>query len=182
MEQKEQQMRISDEEISVLKTTFAENDALLKSVRKAMLGLPMKTDEAKYLAELFKSEELKRVVRKMFLPEIDGDAPLGQILDLWMTVSIVDKMPDIALMQLESRELLIQQLEAGLQNLEKGEEINLTSFTVMKDEETDYINIITRNTLINHVDQQLIQIKILAGRKEESVEDTKKRLQKDSTQ
>ncbi len=104
------QMRITDADLSIIKNTFAENDELLK------------------------------VLRKVFLPEITEDTPLGQVIDLWMTVKIEDLTPEQAL-----------------------------------------INIKARNTLITHIEQQLLQLKFLAGMKSETVDQTKERLSKDSS-
>ena len=44
-----------------------------------------------------------------------------------------------------------------------------------------YVNLTVRNTLIIHVEQQLDQIRMLAGKKDETPEETIKRLQMDST-
>ena len=104
-----QQMRITDNELSLLKNTFADN------------------------------EELLRVLRKIFLPELDANTPIGQNLDLWMTVKIDELSPEDAI-----------------------------------------INLKARNTVIQHLEMCLMQIKMLAGVKEETVEQTKDRLKKDS--
>ena len=104
-----QQMRISDLELQLIKSTFAGN------------------------------EELLMLLRKIFLPELDASLPLGQNLDLWMTLKIDDMDPEQAI-----------------------------------------INLKARHTVIQHIEQQLLSLKLLAGMKEESVEDTKKRLQQDS--
>lgn len=103
------EMRLNDTDLSMIKNTFAGKDELLK------------------------------VIRKIFLPEITADAPIGQSLDLWMTLKVEDMSPEDAL-----------------------------------------INIKARNTVIQHVEMCLNQLKVLAGMKEESVEETKKRLKKDS--
>jgi hypothetical protein len=103
------EMRITDAELSLIKNTFSENDALLK------------------------------VLRKVFLPEVTADAPIGQNLDLWMTLKIED-----------------MSLEEAL------------------------INLKARNTVINHIELCLGQLKVLAGLKDETVEATKERLKKDS--
>ncbi len=104
-----QEMRISDSDLSILKNTFAENDELLK------------------------------VLRKIFLPEISASSPIGQNIDLWMTLKIEDMSPEQAM-----------------------------------------VKILARNTLIQHLEQCLSQIKILAGQKEETVEQTKANLLKNS--
>lgn len=105
-----QEMRISDEELQLLKNTFSGNNDLLK------------------------------LLRKVFLPEISSKAPFGQNIDLWMTVKIDDLSPEEAI-----------------------------------------INLKARNILINHIEQQLLQLYLLAGMKEETVEETKKRLSKNSS-
>lgn len=104
-----QEMRISDVELELIKNTYSENDDLLK------------------------------LLRKIFLPELDVNAPIGQNLDLWMTMKIEDLSPEDAL-----------------------------------------INLKARNTLIQHVEMCLGQLKILAGQKKETVEETKERLKKNS--
>lgn len=104
------QMRITDAELSLIKMTFAENDTLLKTLRK------------------------------IFLPELDPTAPIGQNIDLWMTLKVDDQTP---------------------------EEV--------------YVNLKARNTVIQHIEMCLQQLEILAGMKEESVEETKNRLAKDSS-
>lgn len=104
-----QQMRISDKELELIKSTFAGN------------------------------EELLMLMRKVFLPEISPELPLGQNIDLWMTVKVEDMTPEEAI-----------------------------------------INLKARNTVIQHVESQLMTLKMLAGTREESVEATKKRLAQDS--
>lgn len=99
------QMRITDAELQTIKSLFADNEEGLK------------------------------VMRKIFLPELDPATPLGQNLDLWMTVKIEDMSPEQAV-----------------------------------------INIKARNTLITHIEQQLLQLRSLAGLKVETVEETKTRL------
>tara|TARA_R100001530_G_C4291459_1_gene148131 strand:- start:593 stop:925 length:333 start_codon:yes stop_codon:yes gene_type:complete len=103
------EMRITDAELEILKNTFSDNVDLIK------------------------------LLRKIFLPEITADDPIGQNIDLWMTIKIDDMSPEQAM-----------------------------------------VNIKARNSLITHIDTQLMVIKSLAGSKKETVEETKERLQKDS--
>lgn len=103
-------MRITPEEMALIRSTFKGNDALLK------------------------------LMRKVFLPEIDPNAPLGQIVDLWMALNLKD----------------------------------LTS-------EQAQIKIEARNTLILHVEQQLIALKTMSESVDETPEEAKARLKKDSS-
>lgn len=104
------EMRITDAELSWIKNTFAENDIGLK------------------------------VFRKIFFPEVTVNAPLGQNVDLWMTLKLEEMSPEEAL-----------------------------------------VNIKARNSVIQHVEGCLMQLKALAGLKEETVEQTLERLKKDSS-
>lgn len=103
------QMRYSDEEISLIQHTFKGNEKLL------------------------------RLMRKVFLPELEADAPLGQMIDLWMTAKVDDMTPEQAM-----------------------------------------INIKARNSLILHVDQQLLSLKLLAETSGQTPEEAVMKLKKDS--
>lgn len=81
------QMRITSTEIQILKSTFKGN------------------------------EELVRLMRKLFLPELDAYAPIGQIIDLWMTVKIDEMSPEQAVINLKARNQLISHLESVLNTI-----------------------------------------------------------------
>lgn len=103
-------MRFTDDEIAIAKATFKGNDRLLK------------------------------LLRKVFLPEYDPNAPLGQVIDLWMTLDVTNKHPD------EVR-----------------------------------TNILARNQLITHIEQQLMQLKFLAELNEPTEAERKEKAKKDSS-
>lgn len=102
-------MRYSDEELSLIKKTFAGNEVLLK------------------------------LLRKVFLPEYDPQAPIGQVIDLWMTL-------DLANLSEQERE----------------------------------VRIFARNGLITHLEHQLMELSILADRKDETPAEQEARQKKDS--
>lgn len=104
------QSRITDEDLAVIKGLFADNESALK------------------------------LMRKIFLPEIDVTAPLGQVVDMWMPVEIDDVTPEQAL-----------------------------------------VNIKARKTLIVHIETCLMQLRNMAGTKDETVEQTKKKLAQNSS-
>jgi hypothetical protein len=102
-----QEMRISDDELSLIKNTFADNDQLLK------------------------------LLRKVFLPEITASAPLGQNIDLWMTLKIDDLPPEQAIINLKARNTVIQHIEMQLQMLSvlagrKDESVEVTKERLKK--------------------------------------------------
>jgi hypothetical protein len=57
------QMRYTEEEINIMRATFHGNEKLVK------------------------------LLRKVFLPTLDPEAPLGQMVDLWMTLPVTHETP-----------------------------------------------------------------------------------------
>ena len=183
MAEKKQRMRYSDAELSVLKTVFASDDELLMILRKAFLFAPFEANEKARLKAVFKDEQLLKLMRKTYLPEIEWNAPVGQIIDLWMTIDVKDKEPEAAMIVMRARKHLMECIEMGLERLahpEKEIKIGVSDFQISDDAEDSLVALIARNTLITHTEQQINQISVLAGEKEETVEETKERLSKNS--
>lgn len=185
--QKRQTMRFNDAELSLIKNTFAENDELLKALRKVFLQMELTvTDKA--VLNVFHSEELLAVVRKAWLPSLDANAPAHQLIDLYMTVDIKDKTPQEAFPHIVARQIVIEYLEQQLETLQTldtlKEERRFTSLIpsdVIGDEFSTYVNLTARNIIIAHTEMQLEQMRVLAGQKDETLEETQRRLQSNSS-
>lgn len=80
-------MRITDEELATIKALYSDNPGALK------------------------------LLRKIFLPEVTPDAPIGQQVDLWMTLKIEDLDPEQALINVKARNSVIQHVEGCLMQL-----------------------------------------------------------------
>jgi hypothetical protein len=188
MAKKKQQMRYNDGELSIIKKTFVENDELLLAMRKVMLQFEL-NDADKAILKVFKAKELQNLVSKTFLPGLEAEAPRHQLIDLWMTIDVKDKNMEEMEMIFEARLLLIQILEQQLKEMfdiaegeDESRDIKLTELTGYKGQgaKAYYPGLLARNTLISHVEMQLAQLEGLAGMKDETVEQTIARLQKDS--
>lgn len=81
------QMRITLEEQQLIQSTFKNNERLLK------------------------------LMRKMFLPEIDPNAPIGQLVDLWLSLSIKDMSPEQAYQHIMARNQVISHVDQVLMQL-----------------------------------------------------------------
>jgi hypothetical protein len=178
------QMRYSDAELSVIKNTFCENEDVLKAIRKHFLQLKLSKAEEAMLKGF--SKDVLAVLRKSFLPEIDGDAPIHQVVDLLITVDIKEKTPDQLYLAFNARKVLIDYINERLADLEGAKTDKSISFADLsviegKDEEKLWIDMNVRNTLVVHVEQQLSQLQILAGSPDETPEQTKEKLLKDSS-
>ena len=108
---KKQQMRYSDTELALIKNIFSENEELLKALRKHMLQLDITLADHQLLNDFIKNKpDVQALLRKTYLPTLDGDAPFHQILDLWMTIKIEDKNPESVYPTLMARDILILSL------------------------------------------------------------------------
>jgi len=179
----EKRMRVSDEEIELLKNTFGGDYDFLLAIRNLFFGLNVTEEQVKQVSDTFSgNDKLLQLMRKMFLPEVSGEIPFGQTIDLWLSVEIKDKDEVEVMSVLESRARLIENLEKTLQLLSepKLESVDLT-INPKKIREYSKTDVLVRNSFIAHVEQVLMQISILSGQKDETVEQIKERLKKNST-
>jgi len=82
------QMRFTEDELRLIRDTFKDNDRLLK------------------------------LMRKVFLPELDPDAPLGQVIDLWLSLPLKEMDPRDAMVNMLARNQLIMHVEQQLMQLQ----------------------------------------------------------------
>lgn len=183
---KKQQSRYSDEELGIIKNTFEENENLAKALRKYFIQFELSKEDNSLLDNFIRSKKnVQSVLRKTFLPTIDGNAPIHQVFDLWMTIGIKEKSPEQAYPLLLSRAMVIKYLDSRLTELEGGKKTKTSIakllITKNKSQLEAYVNITTRNIIIEHTEMQIAQLLILAGSKEETLEQVKERLLKNST-
>lgn len=182
-------MRFSDLELQIIKNTFAENEDLLKIVRKVFLQMDLNAVDLALLQTMILGKpDVIKVMKKTFMPELDPEVPIGQQIDLWLTIALKDIMPDMAVMHLQSIDLWRRYLEQEFRNLENNKlgaerEIKLSELSDIKDklEKDIFVDMLARNTIVNSTEQGLMQLLILAGKKDETIEEMKKKLEKDSS-
>lgn len=182
-EKKERPMRYSDKELSLIKNTFAENDALIMAIRKALLGAKLSKGEQAFVDSL--TEDAFGVVKKTLTPQIDVDAPLFQITDLWLNINTKESGLEKTYIDIRARKIVEDYMTGMLGNMRGNAGsggITLESLKYVGTEiaEDAVVNLSARNTILTHIDFQLFQIKTLAGQKDETVDQTKLRLSKDS--
>ncbi len=89
------QMRITPEEMELIKRTFSGNEMLV------------------------------RLMRKLFLPELDPKAPIGQMVDLYMTIKVEELSMEDALVKLRARNELISHVDQVLMTIKLISEMTL---------------------------------------------------------
>ena len=79
---------MTEEELTLIKSTFGGNERVLK------------------------------LLRKVFLPEYDPMAPFGQTIDLWLAATQLKELPpDIAYQHILARNMVIGHVEAQIEQL-----------------------------------------------------------------
>lgn len=178
--------RYDDKELSLIKNTFSDNLSVLKLLRKVFLQAKLSKEDINKLSKISDSADLLFLLKKTYAPEIEVDAPLGQVVDLWLTIDTKGLSPNDVNLALKVRSRLKELISLGLQRLEKPKEkgvVEIVDYTpdFSMNSEDLYVEYTARNALISHTEFQLNQLNILAGEKQESVEETKMRLLKNST-
>jgi hypothetical protein len=183
MRQTDQKLRYTDVELSLIKNTFAGDDTYLYAVRKHMLGMELTKGELDIIKNM--TAELKALLRKVFLPQIDGDAPLFQLVDMQMGLGadIKGKTKQEANDYIDAKALEIDYIDSRIQKLDGMVATDMPSLGQMANlrDPNAFVNITARNYLLSYIDSFVNELKLLAGRKEDSVEETIKKIRKDSS-
>lgn len=177
-------MRFNKKELELIKLTFKDNLPLLFALRKTFLQMELSEAEDIQIKNHIK-DDVVQLIKKIFLPTLDGNAPINQVVDLWMTLQIADKNPDEAVLFMDARGKVIKYLANVIDIIGGKDNCYTIDFNSLLDEEANseerFINIIARNAIIFHVEEQLRQINILANQTEETPEEEAKRTKTDST-
>lgn len=181
-------MRFTDTELGLIKSLFADNDELLYAIRKVMFQFET-TDQEKETIKRAINDSTLALLYKVFLPGLDPDAPIHQMADivLGLGVEIKSLSPDGAWPFIKAKEVSMDYLGQQLKALNGNVATNHISLTELSDisgpktqREQKYINVIARNFILSFIDSMFQQIQTLAGKKEESVEQTLARLAQNS--
>jgi hypothetical protein len=170
-------MRYTDKELGLIKSLFAENEDALIALRKKMWGSEMTTTEknlTKYNAESV------AVLKKTFNPELDPNAPINQVIDRWVIAQFGEKKPEEARLVFKSVKIVIDYLSGRLEG-KKVFELDELLFNEGNDDETNLVNMMARNDIVRAIESCLKQLEVLAGEKTETPEETRERLQRDSS-
>ena len=190
MRDSKQKMRFSDSDLGLMKSLFAEDDSLFYAIRKVMYQFPLDETERELIEKSY-NPEVAYILKKTFNPDLDPDSPVHQLTHLGLSLGadIKGLSPEGAWPLLRAKKIEIDYINQQLEivgKLDKKPKIvldDLISFegSTAKAEE-EFINVTAWNWLLSFIDSNLQQLKFFAGQKTETVEETKIRLGRDSTQ
>lgn len=185
--EKDQYFIFSEAELSLIKNTFSDNDELLYAIRNVLLQFPL-SDGQKATLSVGLNENVIKVLRKRIIPELAPTYPLGQLPSILTTLTQELKVKDIEEMtpQFVAKQLEIDYLEqqfAKLEGKDVEEVIKLANLGTIRGKTPDerYVEMTAYLFLLGYIDPMLGMIKNLAGDKNETPEEQKKRLTRDSS-
>lgn len=184
-EEAKRQTAFTDEELDVIKATFAENKALIKLIRNVILQLEVSENEQKMLEEVVsKNKAVLNILSKTLCPKLDGKTSLYFMGDLWSTAELTNRNIKDAMPLIRANQKFIDYMVQQINELsgKKDRKIVLAELTDFKDksDEEIYADIIVRNTVLRHTEINLGQILLLAGLKNETSEETLVKLKRNS--
>ena len=165
MKEVSQKSRYSEEELSMISASFFENNDLLMAIRKFFLQGELTPHQEQYLKSL--TPDITKLLRKCLLPEIDPDAPLHQVVDLWLTIDTTNKLPEDSILDMKARKIVISYLEQQFDRLREDKEfgnIELKDlvYNDRKNNDQAFTELKARNTLLSHIDVHIEELRILA--------------------
>ena len=178
-------MRYSDKELSLIKNTFAEQLDLMVLIRKFLLQGEMTEEEMKTIKRYTDNTEVLTILKKAVNPKIDKLAPPFETVDLFSSMDMNPTPYDHAYRAINARTLAGKYLDDRFATLagESPKEVQFDTLHIpTEDIEQTYLNLIARNFLLSHIDSQLFNsLMVIAGQKNETPEQQKKRLTQDSS-
>lgn len=179
-----QKMLISDMEIALIKSTFVENDGLLQIMRSLFEGLEVSQSDRELIKSIFSNNDLRNLIIKRFYPTINGDSPIGQTVDIWLGPAVDGKGLNEIREEIIIYNKFVKLLKKALALLDNpfGESVdlgvNIDSNIMVED--PFFSTLLARNKFIKYIESQLVMLKVIAGQKEETPQQAKKRLEGDS--
>lgn len=180
-----QKMRYSNAELSLIKNTFGGDDTYLYAVRKHMLGVELSEGEQKIINAL--SDETKALLKKTFMPSIDGDSPFFVLTDmaLGLKTELNGKSRQEAEDIIAIKKLEVAYTKSRLDALDGVVTNDIPTLEEMSDlnHEDVFTRISARNFLLGQIDTLCVyDLKLLANKKDnETVQQAAERMAKDSS-
>jgi hypothetical protein len=176
-----------ERDLKLIKENFAENEPLLKDIRSLLIGRPITDKSREQIREIFKNEDLIRIVKNQIYQDSDDDIPAGQMNDFWMNANKIEGMTYEQVQQSIIFRTKVLKLLRQIPIVLKNPELKIELFEPPADENSYDWNlrpdcdILARNLYAKSIDTAMFYLKIRAGTKKETPEETMERLRKDSS-
>jgi hypothetical protein len=171
------QFKYTDQELELIKQTFAEDDALLIILRKVLMQGELNAVELARLPVL-QSKDVVKLLRKIILPAYDLEAPIGQTTDIWSGLNLPVQVKVQMTPHIKAMKKLVDYLNDRFSVLEGNEAKETDKLSDLLDGTFEGIS--ARQRIIEVVEKGLLFLKVIAGSKAETSDEQKKRLMQNS--
>lgn len=175
-----------EKDLKLIKENFAENEPLLKDIRSLLISREISDKSREQIREMFKNEDLVRIVKNQIYQDDTDDVPVGQMNDFWMNANKIEGMSYEQIQQSVIFRTKVLKLLRQIPIVLKNPELKIDIYEPPADEKS-YVwterpdcDILARNLYIKSVDTAMFYLKLRAGTKKETPEETMERLKKDS--
>lgn len=167
--QEEPQMIFNQRELELINRLFGENKELLMLIRKSFLQGELGVGEVHALKAI-ESGEVKDLLQKTFLPKLDVNSEIHNLADEWINLDF--SSVDLADLSFKTRQFQIDYLAQELERLwtQDSPDILLSDLIYhrRRGKEENYVKMRARNSLLQSLEVNFFQLKVLAGDKKKS--------------
>lgn len=175
-----QKLMYNDRELLLIKEAFAENEDLLKAVRNLFFGVEISPEEKNAIKQTFSNPDVLEAVRHKIYGLNNFNTPIGQLSDFWMGAEqqIFGASRDTIQQAIGVKKQVLLMFTKAFKLLENPDGEKVSTELV---EDDLGIGLISRNLYMKAIDTGLFTILQIAGKKDETLEDVMKRLEKNSS-
>lgn len=179
------ELMYSENDIKIIKGLFADNDYLLKLLRRLFFGDELTEQEKKIITDTFKDEASIEVLRRKVYSTKNYDTQIGHVSDFWMGAEsqIFGASRDTIAQAVESKSIVEEMFKKAFNLLKdpNGQKVNLEYNPISLMSDPLQTGLIARNLYMKAIETALFTVKTIAGQKDETPEQALKRLNQDST-
>lgn len=174
-----------ESDLKLMKQVFKKNPNLLQALQDMFLGFEMTDNEKSLIKSAFESDDLYRIFKKKFTPQLEKGVMVGQQSDAWagLEKDIHGAPRDTIYQSVHYKKeamKLAEQAVALLRNPD-GERPDLSFNPDLAVDDPLQVNLLARNMYISMVQQQLAMIWVMVEQNEgETPQETAKRIAQDS--
>lgn len=175
----------ADSDNEIIKGVFAENDELLFTMRKLFFGAELTAGEKELIKNTFKDKAIVDVFQRKLYSKENYSTEIGHVSDFWIgaETQIFGSSRDTIYQTIKSKEMILENFEKALALLSNpdGERADISTMKMSLEADPLGVGLLVRILYMKAIESALHNVKTIGGLKTETVEETMKRLLKDSS-
>lgn len=176
----------SEDEKDMIHNTFGQGFDTLNILRRFLLGGNLNDGEENILQGIAKSDIIT-LLKKLLLPEINPDAPMGATTDVFSNINLQEKSLDYAYYDMCAMDIMKDFITQRMELLETGKitgqvmNIKDLSFNKTKEKEKAFIEQLALHCIYKYINALITKLFGVASQFEETPKEQAERLLKDSS-